>query len=68
MATYRAYIVGPDGRFTAARVLPECNTDEEALQAARQYVNGCDVQVWNLDRVVATISSENGDLVYRFGS
>ena len=67
MTTYRAYLVGSDGQFTAAHVLPDCETDEEALQAAKQYVDGCDVQVWNLDRVVATLSSVNGDLVFKLG-
>ncbi len=67
MGTYRAFVVGLDGHFTEARLLPGCRTDEEAIKAAGRYVDGCDVQVWNLDRVVATISCVNGDLVYKLG-
>ena len=65
MATYRAYVVGSDGHFAGVHLLPDSDTDNEALRTAEQYVDGCDVQVWNLDRHVATISSVAGGLVYK---
>ena len=67
VTTYRAYIVGADGHFQGVHLLPNCNTDDEALQAAKQYVDGCDVQVWNLDRLVASVSNVGGEFVYSLG-
>jgi hypothetical protein len=33
-------------------------TDAEALKAARQFVDGCDVEVWYLDRKIGRIAGE----------
>jgi hypothetical protein len=33
----------------------EAETDEDALLAARQFTNGCEVEVWHLDRKVGRI-------------
>lgn len=49
MAVYRAYVIGTDGRFNAAHTI-ECDDDEGAVEAARQYVNGHDVEVWQQHR------------------
>jgi hypothetical protein len=55
---YRAYIVGSDGHFETVRII-KASDDEHAIAAARQYVNGRSVELWELDRQVAVLHHEN---------
>jgi hypothetical protein len=54
MPTYRAYLINEDDRVASYRPI-EAATDEEALQAAKQFVDGHDVEVWLLDRKVGRL-------------
>jgi hypothetical protein len=54
MPTYRAYLINADDRVASFRPL-EADTDAEALRAARQFVDGCDVEVWHLDRKIGRL-------------
>ena len=49
MPTYRAYFIDGDDCVESYKPI-EAETDAEALKAARQFVDGCDVEVWHLDR------------------
>jgi hypothetical protein len=49
MAHYRAYVIGSDGHFHAAYDL-DSEDDVAAIEAARKYVNGSDVEVWQASR------------------
>ena len=53
MQEYRAYIVGPDGHVQK-RVDLRCNDGDEAIELARQLVDGHDVELWQLDRQIRT--------------
>jgi hypothetical protein len=53
MADYRAYLVDSDGHFYEAVALV-CADDAEAIQKAKQLVDHCEVELWQLDRKVAT--------------
>jgi hypothetical protein len=55
MAEYRAFLVGSDGHFYDAVPLI-CEDDTEAIVKAKQLVNGRDVELWQLDRKIATFS------------
>jgi hypothetical protein len=33
----------------------EADTDADAMKAARQFVDGCDVEVWYLDRKIGRL-------------
>lgn len=55
MPDYRAYIVGKDGRFQGFEVI-DATTDDAAIEAARRFVDGHDVEVWYLDRKIAVLS------------
>jgi len=57
MPTYRAYIIDRDDRVASYKPI-EAETDAEALEAARQFVNGCDVEVWYLDRKIGRLARE----------
>jgi hypothetical protein len=49
MAHYRAYVIGRDDRIQKAVDL-DCTDDEAAVEAARQFVDGNDVEVWQQNR------------------
>ena len=51
---YRVYIVARDGRFVAVREV-EASDDAAAIEIARQYVNGLDVEVWQRGRRIGYI-------------
>jgi hypothetical protein len=55
MAEYRAYLIGSDGHFYDVVPLI-CEVDAEANVKAKQLVNGRDVELWQLDRKIATFS------------
>ncbi len=63
MATYRAFLVGREGHFEGVRTLEGCDSDEDAIAAAARYSTARAVQVWNLDRLVATLRLEGGQLI-----
>jgi hypothetical protein len=54
---YRIYFVGSDGLFSGAQLL-ECADDQEAIQTARQLVDGHDVELWKGERFVARFLHE----------
>jgi hypothetical protein len=57
MPTYRAYIIDRDDRVASYKPI-EAETDAAALEAARQFVDGCDVEVWYLDRKIGRLERE----------
>ena len=56
-AYYRAYILASDNRIARAVEL-ECPDDETAKEAAKQLVDGCDVELWQGTRKVETFRHE----------
>jgi hypothetical protein len=53
MPEYRVYVIGSDGHFFNSVPL-ECADDSEAMEQAKQLVDGHDVELWQRDRKVAT--------------
>jgi hypothetical protein len=53
MQGYRAFIMGPDGHIQD-RVDLRCNDELEAIELAKQLVDGHDVELWQLDRRIGT--------------
>jgi hypothetical protein len=54
MPTYRAYLINGKNRVSSYRAI-NAETDAETLSAARQFVDGCDVEVWYLDRKIGRL-------------
>ena len=54
MPTYRAYLINGDNRVASYRPI-DADTDAEALKTAHQLVDGCDVEVWHLDRKIGRL-------------
>jgi hypothetical protein len=58
MTTYRAYLIDGNNRVTSCKPV-DAETDAGALQAARRYADGCDVEVWLLDRMIGRLERTN---------
>ena len=54
MPEYRAYIIGLDGHFYGVVPL-DCADDAEAMERAKQLLDGHDIELWQLDRKVARL-------------
>jgi hypothetical protein len=57
MPYYRAYIIGRDGHFEQAVEL-DCADDEAAMESAKQFVDGHDVELWQRDRKIAKFETK----------
>ena len=51
---YRAFLVNAAGHIYFAHEL-DCETDEQAIEAARRYVDGYGVQLWDRARKIAEL-------------
>jgi hypothetical protein len=52
MPEYRAYLIGSDGHITDFKHLV-CSDDASAIKQAEALADGHDVELWQLDRLVA---------------
>jgi hypothetical protein len=51
MPDYRAYLIGSDGRFCKSIAL-DLPDEATAIAAAKQLVDGHDVELWQRDRKI----------------
>jgi hypothetical protein len=51
---YRAYVIGPDGHFLRSHGFTAA-TDDAAIEHARQFVDGHDLELWSGARLVGTL-------------
>jgi hypothetical protein len=58
MPDYRAYLIDTNDRVILRKELV-APSDEAALETARQYVDGADVEVWQRARKVGRLSKTN---------
>ena len=56
MVDYRAYTVGRDGHFIDYKPLV-CADDDEAIEKAKRFVDGHDVELWSGGRFVKRLSA-----------
>ncbi len=55
MPMYRAYFIDKDDRVESFKPI-EADSDEQALETAKPLVDGHDIEVWLLDRMVGRLS------------
>ena len=53
MPEYRIYRLATDGHFWGVPMIVECAQDQEAIERARQMVDGFDLEVWEAARLIA---------------
>jgi hypothetical protein len=51
MVEYHVYIIGSDGQFHRSVPL-DCADDAEAVKRAKYFLDGHDIELWQLDRKV----------------
>lgn len=54
MPQYRVHLLGQDGHFINGVILDRAN-DAAAIEAAKKYADGYDIEVWDRSRRVATL-------------
>jgi hypothetical protein len=52
MSDYRVYVIGIDGHFVRAIQL-DCADDNAAIESAKQFIDGHDIELWQRDRQIA---------------
>jgi hypothetical protein len=57
MQEYRAFVIGPDGHVMLRHDF-SARDDEAAKQFAQRYVDGHDIEVWQLERRIAVLPHE----------
>ena len=55
MSTYRIYFIDGNDRISRPPEVIECDNDDEATGKALGFVDGHDVEVWSLSRLVVRL-------------
>jgi len=58
MPDYRIYRIEEDGHIAHRPLVVTCDSDEEAVENARKYLDGMPLEVWRLDRCVSRLDPE----------
>lgn len=61
MPTYRFFKLSIDGHIFGPPDIRACLDDAEAVETAKQTIDGYDVEIWDLNRRVAHIKSPEKD-------
>lgn len=56
MKDYRLYVIGGNGHFIRAIEL-SCTDEEEAIQSAKQFIDGHDLELWQRDRLITRFAA-----------
>ena len=54
VAEYRAFTVGTDGHFVGFEPIV-CDTDDQAIERAKQLLDGRAIEVWCAERLIAKL-------------
>lgn len=55
MPTYRLYFLDSDAHISRPPEAFDCADDQEAMQKAKQFIDGKDLELWEGNRCVALI-------------
>ena len=58
MSDYRAFVLNAGGHVSKRHDF-EADDDVQAVQIARQYVDGHDVEVWQRDRMIGKLKQSD---------
>jgi hypothetical protein len=57
MSEYRIYVIGLEGHFIRAIQL-DCPNDKAAMESAKQFINGHDLELWQGERQIAKFDAK----------
>ncbi len=61
MPEYRVFLVGHDGHFSGFEAMV-CDNDAKAIEEAKQFVDGHDVELWNGARLVVVLQHTSNEV------
>jgi hypothetical protein len=59
MADYRVYQLDESGHIRNPPKTLACESDEAAIQRAKRLIDGQDIELWQLDRLVIRLSPKD---------
>ena len=62
MSDYRVYVID-DGDHIKDRIELDCADDSAAIEYAKQFINGQDIELWQRDRRIARFDSRRKDAI-----
>lgn len=54
MTAYRLYFLSANDHIEDVRIL-DCGSDQEALESAREFIDGRDLELWERDRFISRL-------------
>jgi hypothetical protein len=60
MSDYRVYIISIDDHIVD-RIELDCADDDAAIEYAKRYINGQDIELWQMDRRIARFDTRPKD-------
>jgi hypothetical protein len=60
-SVYRVFVLRADGHIVEARILDGCVSDDEAIERARQMLDGHDLEVWDRNRRLVVLLHTEDD-------
>ncbi len=57
---YRIFFLDPDSYITQPPQIVECADDQEAIQKAKQFIDGHDIELWEKDRCIVRFARTSG--------
>jgi hypothetical protein len=60
MTDYRTYVIGEDGHFASSRGFV-CDTDDHAIEWAKQLLDDQPIELWRGEQLVKRLSPESSD-------
>lgn len=60
MPEYRIFFLDPDSHVTQPPQIVECADDQEAIEKAKQFIDGRDIELWQKNRCVVRYSRTSG--------
>ena len=61
MREYRIFFLEADTYITQPPQIVECADDQEAIQKAKQFIDGRDIELWEKDRLVVRFARTSGE-------
>jgi hypothetical protein len=60
MSDYRLYVVGSDDHFLRS-IHFNCADDSAAIESAKQFIDGHEMELWQRDRLIARFDTRRKD-------
>jgi hypothetical protein len=60
MPEYRVFFLDPNTYITQPPEIIECADDQEAIQKAKQFIDGRDIELWEKARFIARFPRTSG--------